>query len=245
MPWQADSFQGAIFTKPGEIQPDAQQVWTATTGSLPETVQRPASTPNGLSVASGAHEGFRLVIQSQLGRIDFILSAVPAPTPDPPRIDDIERAGNLLSVLLKSASLSVVPIRTAYVCELAESYDSEDEVLAALESMIGGIRLSKPVQDCIYQINRQKLYDAESKYTMNRISTWSGAYYQMFTASFLSGGVPNAFLPATTRWAACLKVDVNSATSDDIRATFNQMVDENLNEVKAIVRAGISHLLPS
>lgn len=244
MTWKADNIQGVIFTLPGAAQLDAQQVWEHIIKTLPETVQRPAMNPAGLSVASGPYLGFRLSVQSQLGRIDCILNAAPSigPSPEPPTISDYGQALQQLDELLTRAISVVPPIRVATVAEFGRHFPSELEVVEFLSKETGGVWFAPPAQDCIYQINVRSGYPGDTGYQMNRLVTWSGALYAMVTAQLLNAGQTSGMSTTKTISAASLKIDVNSDTSFDIQSNASEMIKANSAEVLAIAAAGIRRL---
>lgn len=250
MVWKADSLQGVLFTMPGAPQLDAQQLWAAVADSFPETVQRPSSTPNALTIAAGPWAGYNLRIQSQLGRIDWILNAVPPPTmtPEPPQIEDYGHGIEVVSDLMTRSLPHLQPIRAALVGELSRILSSEEEVSQFLNKETGGIWFPPPTQDCIYQVNARKQYAGDADVFMNRIVTWSGSSYQLFTAPFpmlgAAGGVfnPAGFPAVHEGLAATLKIDVNSATAADISPNATEIIAANKNEIIAIAEQGLEYL---
>lgn len=244
MTWKADSLQGVVFTLPGGSQLDAQQVWERITNTLPETVQRPAMNPAGLSVASGPYMGYRLTVQSQLGRIDCILNAAPpgGPSPEPPTISDYGQALQQLDEVLIRAISVVQPIRVAMVGEFGKQFESEEEVVQFLSQETGGVWFTPPAQDCIYQVNVRTNYPGDSGYQMNRLVTWSGALYAMVTTQLLSVGQASGMSTTKTISAASLKIDVNSNTSSDIQPHASEMIKANSAELLAISGIGIQRL---
>lgn len=250
MVWKADSLQGVLFTMPGVPQLDAQQMWGIVTDTLPENVQRPASTPNGLTIASGAYNGYNLRIQSQLGRIDWILNGRQSSSlnPEPPQIEDYDRGLGIVSDLMMRSLSRLQPIRVALVGELSKILPSDADVSAFLTEQTGGIWFPQPAQDCIYQVNARKHYAGDAEMLMNRIVTWSGSSYQLFTAPFPAPGIgPGMFSPAgfpvvQEVLAATLKIDINSATSEDISANVSGIIAANQAEISAIAKQGLAYL---
>jgi hypothetical protein len=244
MAWKADSLQGVLFTTPGAPQLDAQQLWSLATDSLPETVQRPATTPNSLSIASGAFRGYRLTVNSQLGRIDWILGPNPPAglQTEPPGISDYDEASSQLNLILIRALASVRPVRIALVGEFGRVFESEDGLAAFLSEQTGGIWFPKPAQDCIYQINVRKKYAGSEELLMNRLVSWSGAMYHLFTGTFPGLGIQQELSPRQTVFAATLKVDVNSNTATDISAHASGIIEANRAELLAIAELGLGYL---
>jgi hypothetical protein len=245
MAWKADSLQGVLFTVPGLPQLDAQQVWSLVADGLPETVQRPAATPNGLSIAQGPFRDHHLTVHSQLGRIDFILHALPPQTPSdiPPQIADYEGAAGLIGEMLIRSVPRARPIRLAMVGEFGKAFPLERDVSNYLSEQTGGIWFPLPATDAIYQVNARKYYAGSAEIAMNRIVTWSGSTYQTFMATFNTGpGMPAGFATPKQVYAASLKIDVNSHTSDDISAFAEEIVRVNHAEMSAITKQGLAYL---
>jgi len=244
MDWKADSLQGVLFTTPGASQLDAQQLWSLLTDSLPENVQRPSTTPNSLSIATGPFKGNRLTVQSQLGRINWILSASPPvgmPT-EPPRIENYEEVSGQLNEILESALASVRPVRVALVGEFGLVFSSEVELVSFLSEQTGGVWFPEPAQDCIYQINVRKAYAGLNDINMNRLVTWSGSMYQLFSGSISLGGISQNLTPSQVILAASLKIDINSHTSSDISKFAPDMIAAHRKEMLSIARSGLSYL---
>jgi hypothetical protein len=244
MAWKADSLQGVLFTTPGAPQLDAQQLWSLATDSLPETVQRPADVPTSLSIASGLFEGHRLAVHSQLGRIDWMMNAQPQGTTfsEPPRIEKYQAASQQLRDLMIRALAAVRPVRTAFVGEFGRVFDTEASLIGFLTEQTGGVWFPEPAQDCIYQINVRKSYAGADDVLMNRLVTWSGSMYQMFTGVFPSIGMNPSLSPGHIVLAASLKIDANSHTVSDISANAPEIISANCAEVLAIAESGIKRL---
>lgn len=244
MSWKADSLQGVLFTTPGTSQLDAQQVWEIVADGLPENVQRPAAVPNALSIAAGAYRGYRLIVQSQLGRVDWILNAVPPPTPPegPPQIDSYEEASSLIGEMLLRSVDKIAPTRLALVGEFGRSFNADDEVSDFLSVQTGGMWFPQPTQDAIYQVNARKAYAGDESLLMNRIVTWSGSTYHLYMAQMPSNSGFGGMMPMREVRSASLKVDVNSATSHDLTVQAESIVSANRSELIAIAQQGLSYL---
>jgi len=174
--WKVESLRLTVFHQ--ESDPPSG-LWEQLMGSAPDS--RDEKPKLGVSSERGSSTGNSLILQMQIGRLDWLIM----PMTPPPNLHANEVA-SLLSVndsielldkaLLTTFSYTRNPIRLALGVVLFEEGDDQKSCTRRIAEHIPGIRDAIiDTTDLIFQINRTRRSKRVPHVTINRICNWQVA----------------------------------------------------------------------
>ncbi len=231
MIWQADQIQAVLFPLPSAPQLDALEAWkTVVGGAQPSSYIKPDISPLSVSIAEGTHNGFRLVVQSQLGRLDFFLLAAPdiINTSEPPRISNVEQGLVVLREIVMEALSNTRVTRFGLIANLSEIHSDMNAVAERLTAL-SDAWFPRPALDCVRQLNVRREFVSPPHFEMNRVMTWQSGNYTLHVRDQLTKLIPQL----------TFKIDINSVTTNDISKYASAMFAESCSELVVICDRGI------
>lgn len=237
MSWKADFVQGVAFPLPGVKQSSALELWrTMRPNTEPDAYQGAGPSPMAPSQASGIVDGFNVLLSTQIGRINVMISPPDdAASPNaPPQIADLSAALRLLEKLFTPILDAVSVARVATLAQMSIHF-TETAAIVPFINECSGANFPPESMDNIYQLNVRKSYEAASGIPMNRVLTWSAGAKQLMSAQI--DFIANNFGPSSTIIIpiAGLKLDINSASAQDLGHSAITMFREQCREIFELV----------
>lgn len=240
--WQAESLRLTVFVTEGAHEStQAVAWWNSTVGQQPEMDQH--NRASGLVQLSGkVFDGTcSLTLASQLGRVDWILSA-----PPPSELAGFPTVGCLKDVLHKFIELlcpwlAVSPklTRMALGAVLVIPVEDREQGYIRISSFLPSIELdAKGSSEFTYSINRPRKLKIDTELIVNRLSRWAVVQIR----SIVLPGI--GFVPLQSispEFSACrLEIDISTDAErqvaldpDKLPAFFNELA-ELTNEIATL-----------
>ncbi|WP_126665520.1 hypothetical protein [Croceibacterium ferulae] len=192
--------------------------------------------------ASGQRDNHSVMVKSQVGRIDCVLTATGehanVPSGGPPRINDVEAATALASSYLYKLTGHLKVIRVALVLDLATTVQRGSEI-AAMKDLVHPLHLPDQSIDVVLQFNVRRPFELAPG-LMNRLVTWTSGQvgYVQVTPGVMMG-TPMVMTPYVG-----LKIDANSAPETPFdQSHLEKVIEELQSECLAIYVEGASRFL--
>lgn len=236
MTWKADQLQMVLFPLQGAKQATGLDLWNIISGGVPpDAFQKQNGLPGSVSLTSGEIGQYQVALSTQLGRIDLGIQ----PTEneifedEPPYIRDLEAGLAFIKDKACQIADSSSWSRFAIVTQLTFEANSSESAIEILNRHTQA-RFPEGSIDNILQFNIRKKFEEAPFFEMNRLCTWSKGIRQQFTSVY-NGNNPTAVsMPVRTAEIAVLKIDVNSATTNDVTPYRSILIDEISKELASL-----------
>lgn len=186
--WETESIRLTLL---GGIEPGITFSWSSLTGQQPESVtNRPAQ---GVQIEEGQWGNGHMLISSQPGRLEVILSATPRESSSIPTLGDFGTVLENFEALFFKVSLPKV-LRMAVGVKLNRFFKSDREAAVFIGELIPDFKPSADYSDLMIQYNNPRKYPKIGGLVLNRLLKCSQMAFH--TVQFVANQqVDNKLLP--------------------------------------------------